>query len=396
MDEGVFVEWLKNDGDQINEGDPLFTLEGEKAVQDIESIDQGILRIPTEGPREGDTVAVGMVLGYLVDADEPAPFELETNKATQSAELNEETSEFDLSSVAVNAPQRTRLAERGVPKISPRAARAATQLGVDWTALAGTGRNGRIREEDVRSAATSLKAQSPRDATESSRIEPLTSVRKIIADRMLASRQHTAPVTLTTTADATNLVALRTQFESVPDAVDAAVPSYNDIIVKLTANALSQHPQFNVRSNGYEVQVFEQINIGIAVNTELGLLVPVIRDVGSLSLQQVATESCRLIERASNRQLSADELQGGTFTVTNLGAFGVDAFTPIINYPECAILGIGRITKQPTVVDDQIVARDMVTLSLTFDHRLVDGASAAKFLQAIRDRIENPSPWLMP
>jgi pyruvate dehydrogenase E2 component (dihydrolipoamide acetyltransferase) len=163
------------------------------------------------------------------------------------------------------------------------------------------------------------------------------------------------------------------------------------MIVKLCATALQAHPPLNARWEEAGIVPLPGIHIGIAVDTEAGLMAPVIRDVPSLSLMQLAARAHELIERARNRKLMAAEMEGGTFTVSNLGEFGIDAFTPIINYPECAILGVGRIQRRPMVVGEQIVAREQVTLSLTFDHRLVDGAPAARFLETLRKSIENPA-----
>jgi pyruvate dehydrogenase E2 component (dihydrolipoamide acetyltransferase) len=219
----------------------------------------------------------------------------------------------------------------------------------------------------------------------------ISPTRRTIAARMVASHQTTAPVTLTTTADATNLVNLRNQFKAVSD----VVPSYTDFLVKLTAGALQKHPLLNARWEKERIALSSNIHIGIAVDVDGGLLVPVIRDVSDLGVKQLADRSRDLIERARQRRLTAEEMQGGTFTITNLGAFGVDAFTPIIHTPQCAILGVGRIMRRPVVVGEQIVARDQITLSLTFDHRIVDGAPAAHFLQTLSALIENPGPSLM-
>jgi pyruvate dehydrogenase E2 component (dihydrolipoamide acetyltransferase) len=196
------------------------------------------------------------------------------------------------------------------------------------------------------------------------------------------------------TGDATNLVNLRQQFQAVNSS--DAVPGYTDFLVKLTSCALGSHPLLNARWDGEQIVLVEERNIGIAVHTEDGLLVPVLRQVETLTLRQVAVQLRDLIDRGRRRQLSAEEMQGGTFTVTNLGAFGIDAFTPVINYPQCAILGVGRIQSRPVAIDRQVAVREQVTLSLTFDHRLVDGVPAAQFLQTLSRMIENPGPWLMP
>jgi pyruvate dehydrogenase E2 component (dihydrolipoamide acetyltransferase) len=256
-------------------------------------------------------------------------------------------------------------------------------LGVDWTQLQGSGRAGRIREQDVRAAAT--------DAGE--RAVPISAVRRTIAERLLHSLEQTAPVTLTTTVDAANLVNLRKQFQA---AGGAEPPSYTDFLVKLTALALRERPALNSRWEGDRIIESRAVHIGMAVDTEAGLLVPVVRDAVELTLRQTASRTRELIARARRRELRAEEMQGGTFTISNLGPFGVDAFTPIIQYPQCAILGVGRIRPEPVVREERVVPGERLTLSLTFDHRLVDGAPAAQFLQALGRLIENPAPSLMP
>jgi pyruvate dehydrogenase E2 component (dihydrolipoamide acetyltransferase) len=209
------------------------------------------------------------------------------------------------------------------------------------------------------------------------------------------SKDSTVPATLTTTANATHLAALRQQFK-VASTADTIVPSLTDFFVKLTALALERHPLLAARWADDHLEMAADINIGIAVDTGAGLLVPVVQRVPALPLRQLAAQSRDLIERARSGKLTARDMQGGVFTVTNLGMFGIDSFTPIINYPECAILGIGRIRRLPAFVAEQIVGQDQVTLSLSFDHRIVDGVPAAQFLQTLAQAVENPGPWLMP
>jgi pyruvate dehydrogenase E2 component (dihydrolipoamide acetyltransferase) len=197
---------------------------------------------------------------------------------------------------------------------------------------------------------------------------------------MMESRQNTAPVTLTTRADATALVALRNQWKRAP--APGPAPSYTDILAKLVAIALESHPALGGRSGPH---------IGIAVDTPEGLLVPVLRDVAASTLADLARRSRELIEAAHARRLRAEDLAGGAFSITNLGAFGIDAFTPIINFPEIAVLGVGAIRKEPVVLESgELAVREQMTLSLTFDHRIVDGAPAARFLQALVQLIEVP------
>ncbi len=403
MDEGIFVGWLKADGDPIKAGEPLFNLEGDKATQEIESLEAGILRIPPDGPKDGEKVAVGVVIGYLVSPGEPAPFE------SQAHARPAQTSAPDSQSSAKPAVIPVGVTARQKQTISPRARRTARDLGVDPTAVTGSGKTGRIVDRDIRAAARARPArilpdvnaldrppEAPSGATlPDAREVAVTSIRKTIAERMLESRRTTAAVTITTTVDATNLVNLRNQFKAVVAAGETPVIGYTEIVVKLTALALEKHPMLNSCWKGDRIQLWQSVHIGIAVDTEAGLKVAVIRDVRDLSLRELAARSRLLAERARNGTLSAQELSGSTFTISNLGQMGVEVFTPLINPPECAILGLGRIRREVVVVDKQFVERDRMFLSLTFDHRIVDGAPAARFLQTLGRLIENPSPWLL-
>jgi pyruvate dehydrogenase E2 component (dihydrolipoamide acetyltransferase) len=426
MEEGTFVGWLKHDGDLVRRGEAVFELEGEKASQEIEAVDEGILRIPATAPRPGSVLKVGTVIGFLVAADEPTPDTAPppTSPAPDRAQtalppaaapsVRRLARELDVDLSLVDGTgsggrilsadvERVGTARaRGVPVkeskraviASPRAKRIARELAIDWTQLSGTGAGGRIRESDVRAAAA--RQMSPTSAASQSQRIPLTSRRRVIAQRMVASRQHTVPVTLTTRVDAANLVNLRDQYKSMGGA--ALIPSYQDIITKLVAEVLKRHLLLAGRwdENAIVLPGENELHLGIAVDTDDGLLVPVLRNVGGMSLAQVATQSRGLIERARAGTLVAADMQGGVFTITNLGAFGIDAFTPVINAPEAAILGLGAIRHEPVVRDDgQIVARSQMTLSLTFDHRLIDGAPAARFLQSLVSAVANPSPWLL-
>lgn len=370
MEEGTFVEWLKADGDAVRPGDAVFRLEGEKAAEDVEALDAGVLRIPDGGPKPGDRVAVGAVIGFLVQDGEAAPqLAAATPKQTATVAVPE-------------APVVTtvRADDGGSQAVTPRARRLAARNGIDAANLRGTGRNGRVRERDV----TAALGPTTTDAI------PVTPIRRAIAVRMSDSARTTAPVTLTALVDATNLVALRARLKADGD----PAPSYTDLLVKLVAHALGKHPLLTARWADDFLRPADRIHVGIAVDTDAGLLVPVVRDVPALSLRQLAERSRDLIERARAGRLSARELEGGCFTVTNLGAYGIDAFTPIINLPESAILGVGRISRRPAVVGDAIVPREQVTLSLTFDHRVVDGGPAARFLQTLTGMIEEPGPWV--
>lgn len=232
----------------------------------------------------------------------------------------------------------------------------------------------------------------PADGADSHR-RPAGSLRKIIAERMAYSAHTTAPVTLTTTADATELVKMRLALKN--DAQAQVVPSYNVLIAALAAKALREHPVLNATLEDGEIIYWNAVHIGIAVDTPRGLVVPVLRNVAEKSFQDLAREAEDLLDRAAAGKSLPDELTGSTFTLTNLGVYRIDAFTPIINLPNCAVLGVGRFNQQPVVIADQVVIRTMVALSLTFDHRLVDGAPAARFLDRIHQFVEQPYLWLM-
>jgi len=450
MEEGAFGEWLKAEGDPIKPGDLLFTVEGDKATQEIEAMDAGILRIDPAGPRGGDMVLVGTLLAYLAKPGEVVAFaQASSGAVSQSDSQSVDRGQSD-SAPSLITNHQSPIANS--PAISPRARRVAKELGVDWSELTGSGKTGRIVERDIRAAAErtaatpaqpaapvratpvamrmaqeagidleTLAAQKPGQRIDREAVEaaiaaqhaapapsqpqpqptgdaeriPVTRVRQLIAGRMAESAHTTAPVTLTTEVDATALVALRSQLKATLGSRGLPVPSYNDLLIKLTAVALAEHKLLRAVWQETELVIEPGIHIGLAVDTEGGLLVPVVRDVQAKSLRQVAATTQTLIAQAQNRQLSPDDLQGGSFTITNLGMYNIDAFTPIINLPQCAILGVGRILEKPAVYQGEIVPRHLVALSLTFDHRVVDGAPAARFLDQVRGYVEEPLLWLV-
>jgi pyruvate dehydrogenase E2 component (dihydrolipoamide acetyltransferase) len=447
MEKGSLGGWLKQDGDPVEMGEIIFTVEGDKATQEVEALESGILCIPQDSPPPNVEVPVGTLLAYILQPGESLPRPPKSGESVTLSRAGGQAPAFQAASEA------SRVGEPGSApseaprnRISPRARRVAGELGVDWTALRGSGRAGRIVERDVRQAAEAaravervsplarrlaaelgvdvdrLAATLPGKRIERADVEaaaragisavvaptpggparqpaevvvPITAVRRAIAERMAASAHTAAPVTLTTEADATELVRLRAQLQ---EDGRGPVPSYTDLLVKLVAAALAEHPLLNARLDGDVIRQSAVANIGIAVDTERGLLAPVLRDVAGKSLRQIAQESAALVERARAGRLTADELTGGTFTITNLGMYEIDAFTPIINLPECAVLGVGRIVPKQVVIDaaaERVAIRRMVFLSLTFDHRLVDGAPAARFLQRVKQYVERPYLWLV-
>ncbi|HEY8599316.1 MAG TPA: dihydrolipoamide acetyltransferase family protein [Thermomicrobiales bacterium] len=418
MEVGTVVEWLKQDGDRVNAGEYLFMVESDKSISEVEALDSGTLRIPGNALRMGEELPVGTVLAYLVQDDEAAP-PTGGNDAPAPAASPAQTAPAPVAPVAAapasaeratNAEQ-DRVRRRRSPVASPRAIRIATALGVDWTKLTGSSRSGRIVEQDIREAFARQGAAAsgkPADAAPvavastappapSPAAIPLSPMRRTIAERMARSAHTAAAVTLTTEADASALVRVRADLAAALLARGDTRPMYNDFFVRLVAVALRDFPELNASLTDEGIVRHEALHIGLAVDTERGLLVPVLRDVQDKSVQTIAGEAAVLIAAARAGKTPQADLQGGTFTITNLGMYEIDAFTPIINPPQCAILGIGRIVARPVVIDEEteaVAVRKMVVLSLTFDHRLVDGGPAARFLQRIKQYVEQPIVWL--
>jgi len=449
MEEGTFVRWLKGPGDRVKPSEPLFELEGEKSVEPVESIDGGILHVPAGAPGEGAVVKVGTLIGWLLaDGEAPPVYSPEDTPATAAAaaaapshpapaaataapaslapaprptgpvggptsptvrRLARELG-VDVETVAGSGPAGRIMADdvfhvavAGVGQgaagaghvrrpSTPRARATASRLGVDWAMLPGSGRGGRVREADVLGAARPAPAAW---RLANSRLAGLPKRRRTIAERMLESQAENAPVTLHTRADVTALAALRSRLKfsgTMP------VPAYTDLLAKLVADVLLRHPSLAGCWDLSGALVYpdaDSLHIGIAVDTEAGLLVPVVRDVGRRTLAEIAAESRELIEKARTQKLPAAAMEGGVFTITNLGGFRIDEFTPIINGPQTAILGVGAIRRESVVVADSsgaesIAIRDLMTLSLTFDHCRVDGGPAARFLDDLRRAIESP------
>jgi pyruvate dehydrogenase E2 component (dihydrolipoamide acetyltransferase) len=324
----------------------------------------------------------------------------------------------DLALVAGSGPD-GRIVERDVaahleaqPKWTPVARRLAEQAGLDLARVAPASPGARITKDDVERAIASAPLPpcppapplpsapplplSPAPLPETAEF-PLSGVRAVIARRMAESHRTTAPVTLTTEADATGLVHVRERLkESLAGELGFNL-GYNDLLIKLAARALKEFPYMNARlegspeeEGGAVIRHLAQVNVALAVDTERGLLVPVVREADRKGLVEIAREMRGLVERVRSGKALPDELAGSTFTITNLGVYEVDAFTPIINLPETAILGVGRIKARPAVVDGAVCVRQTMWLSLTFDHRLVDGAPAARFLQRIKQLVEEP------
>jgi pyruvate dehydrogenase E2 component (dihydrolipoamide acetyltransferase) len=377
VDTVTLVSWYKKEGQTVARGEILFAIETDKATLDIEAPASGVLRRVTAAP--GDEVRVLSAIALITAPDEvlaETPAILDTEPVRRQAKAALSTGQ------GAGDDQQQQRRERIL--ISPRARRLAEKQGIQWAALEPTGPEGAIIERDVR-AYLEAKRKGDKVGLEVAQTIPATGIRAVIADRMSQSASRTASVTLNAEADATALVDMRHCLGQ--DGLDV---SYNDLLLYVLGRALREHPRLNASLEGDTIKLWQQIHIGLAIDTDWGLLVPVVRDADRKPLGQLASETRTLIERAKAGQCSTHELSGGTFTLTNLGMLGIDSFTPIINLPECGILSAGRIKARPAMVNDRIVARQMMWLSLTFDHRLVDGALAARFLQRVVHLIEQP------
>ncbi|MFN2232154.1 MAG: dihydrolipoamide acetyltransferase family protein [Anaerolineae bacterium] len=430
MEFGTIIEWLKQEGDQVQRGEVLFTVESDKATLEVESPTKGYLRKILVPAGEEHPVLIPVAL-ITKEADEDisswqagksAGLQIEESANERMSESVVQTKEISetsqVSDRIFSSPRARKLArERGVelalvagsgpngriverdivtylestPKATPVAQRVAEQAGVDLREVQGSGPGGRITKTDVEGAAVPAPpvhtvAAAPTTAAE----VPMSGVRSVIARRMHAGHSETAPVTLTMEVDATDLVQIRERLKaSLADKLGFSI-GYNDLLIKIVARALREFPYMNARLDGDTIHQLGEVHVALAVDTERGLLVPVVRDADRKGMAEFAAELRDVIERARAGTALPDELSGSTFTITNLGMFEVDAFTPIINLPEAAILGVGRIKDYAAVVEGEIAVRKMMWLSLTFDHRLVDGAPAARFLQRIKQYVEEP------
>jgi pyruvate dehydrogenase E2 component (dihydrolipoamide acetyltransferase) len=442
MTEGMLVRWLVADGAQVRKGQPIFEIETDKVVNEAQADADGILRVVVEA---GASIPVMGLVGYILAPGEAVPetgaaarTETTAEKAVEGERVPAGSGEVASSRPLASPAARQRARELRVDinqvqgtgeegrisiadveafaatpqpvastavedetparevRASPLAKRMAREAGLDLAAVPGSGPGGRITKEDVERAVAehgSMRADimsAPPAHSLEGELIPLSGVRAVIAERMLASAQGTAAVTLTSTVDATQLVALREQLNRELAGQLGFRVAYNDILIKILAAALKEFPYMNAHQAKGAVRLIPYVHIGLAVDTERGLLVVVVRDADQKSIAEIARQTRDMAGRAVAGSITPDELSGGTFTLTNLGAFGVEAFTPIINPPEVAVLGVGRIEEAPMAYQGQIVLRQRMALSLTFDHRLIDGAPAARFLARVRELVEHP------
>ncbi|HWP49430.1 MAG TPA: dihydrolipoamide acetyltransferase family protein [Candidatus Limnocylindrales bacterium] len=385
MQEGTIVSWLVKEGDKVEKESPLAQIESEKVEYEVTAPESGIVR-KILAP-EGSVVPVGKTIAVITAENEAldeaafAPTQLmaEAAKAVETKAVEEIKPEV--------APKKVEPEER--QRISPAARNLAKELGVDLSTVVGTGPGGRIVREDILRAAESKQKQPP-GPLEYREVIPLKGMRKVIAERMAESWANSPRVTQIMEADMTETVKLREQKLAEWEREHGVRVTYNDMIIKATALALLKYPIMNSTITEGEIRIFKNINIGMAVALEDGLIVPVIRDADRKTLFEIARETKDLSEKARTGKLTPDELLGGTFTITNLGGLGVEIFTPIINYPQNAILGVGKITEMPVVRNGGIHIRWIMKLCVVYNHRAVSGAPVARFTQEIIDILEAP------
>ncbi|WP_119820886.1 2-oxo acid dehydrogenase subunit E2 [Halalkaliarchaeum desulfuricum] len=403
MSEGTVVEWLFEEGDSVEADEPIAEIESEKTSAEIEAREDGVLRqiLLAEGETCEPGDPIGIVAGpdedisdleAAVEGGEPTPEAEPTAEPTGEAEPEETTAEEsgDAADSAADV------------KATPRARKRAEELGVDLVGIEGTGPSGAVSADDVEAAAeaaTERQAEADEEPVESaagtagltvSEERTFGQMRQTIANRLGESYREAVHVTEHRHADAEALLSAA----DVADAeleVDVSIP---DILLVALSAALEEHPEFNATFEEDTHRLYEEHNVGIAVDVEQGLLTPVLRDVGSLSLDEIAKRRREITTRVLEGDYDMSDLQGGTFTVTNLGMFGVEQFDPIINPPQIAILGVNAIDEQPVRGDDGVTFRRQLPLSLSFDHRVVDGADAARFLGTLVEHLEEPWPLL--
>ncbi len=354
MKVGTVGKWYKKEGDVVEKGEAIVEIVSEKATYDLESPASGTLRKIVAS--EGVDAPVDTILGFITAPDEPF-------------------SEVEMSIGGSETAERAEVEQRTLA--SPAAKRLAREMNIDLSLVKGSGPEGRIDEEDVKRFSGEKLGFTPKVKE----IIPLSGFRKISAERLSMSFRTAPHSTIMMDVDVSKAAMLH----------DTLQASYTAILVKAAAKALKEHPPINASLDGERIKVFADANVGVAIATKYGLVVPVVHGAGEKSLKEIDAKVRELVEKAEQGKLSREELSGGTFTITNLGMFGVDFFVPIINPPEAAILGVGRIVEKPRVISGKIEVRPVMTLSLSYDHRIVDGAPAADFLLKVKEKIEKAS-----
>jgi pyruvate dehydrogenase E2 component (dihydrolipoamide acetyltransferase) len=415
MEEGQISRWLKKEGDKVSMGEPLAEIDTDKATMEMQALANGVLRKILIN--EGQSAPLGQLIAVIGEPNEDiaalltdapaAAAKPQEEKKPEPEKAPEQPAPQAKAAAASAQPQPTPRADNGrQPQpaasdsgrmiVSPLAARMAAEAGIDLRSLQGSGPGGRIIKKDIEAALSQPKAEAatplrlvptPQVGASGYRDEPASEIRKVIAKRLVTSLGPVPHFFLTTDIEMDRAAELRRGINALDPELKISI---NDIIIKVTAAALMQHPQVNASFQEKIVRYYEHADIGVAVAIEDGLITPVVRAADQKSLSQIAAEVRELAERARSRRLKPEEYTGATFSISNLGMFGIDEFTAVINPPEGGILAIGAMTPKPVVRDNEIVIRQMMRVTMSCDHRIIDGATGAKFLQTFKKILENP------
>lgn len=393
MESGKIEKWHKKEGDKVKAGEVLFEVMTDKVTIEVESYDSGILRKILRA--EGEEVPVTEVVAYIGEEDEEIPqAELEL-----AAEDKKKVEAKKAEEAAEKVKEVSGISGEGV-KISPLARKTAKEIGIDYKSerIAGSGPGGRIVKEDIiaysKKKGKALGEEAAPITTTGITIKsssPLEGIRKVIAERMSYSKSNIPHIVLNAKADATQLIVLREKFKEKILKKHGIKITYTDFILKSTAVALRENLEVNSTFSDGNYIIYDDVNVGVAVSLEGGLIVPIIFDCDKLEILNIAKKRIELVGKAREGRLSLEEISNGTFTVTNLGMYGIRSFSPIINPPQAAILAVGEIYTEPAVVNGKIKPESFIDLSVSCDHRIIDGMIGAKFLRRIVELIENPA-----
>jgi len=396
MTEGLIVEWKVKEGDLVKKGDILFILETEKVTHEVEAAQDGVLAKIIVA--ENETVPVGTVVAYLgLAGEDPALLDSgalrpESAQPAAGSAVAESIPDLNLS---VSRPEAEAAQSGGRPSSTPLAKKMAREYGVDLRTLAGTGLGGRIIAADVTKAYESQnKFESPAGVpmleADGDQLVPLTGMRRAIAKQMLASKVSTAQTYMTLTVDATKMLAYREDLLPYIEQKHNLRVSITDLLMKITAAAILEHPVINTRWTDAGILYLKAVHMGMAMALANGLIVPVIRDINAKTVSQIARQRLALIRKGRENSFLPDDISGSTFTLSSMGMFGIEEFTSNINLPESAILAVGAIIDKPVARAGQVVIRPMMKMTLSYDHRIIDGAEAGKFMRTLRSLVENP------
>jgi pyruvate dehydrogenase E2 component (dihydrolipoamide acetyltransferase) len=422
MEEGQISRWLKKEGDKVSMGEPLAEIDTDKATMEMQALANGVLRKILIN--EGQSAPLGQTIAVIGEPNEDiasllaeAPAAVPKQEQPKQEQVQEQAapppqpqqpaqakaaaaSAQPAAAVDGRQPEAT-ASDSGRMIVSPLAARMAAEAGIDLRSLQGSGPGGRIVKKDIEAAINQPQAASaqpaypravqpgqfPQVAASPYRDEPASEIRKVIAKRLVTSLGPVPHFFLTTEIEMDRAAEMRKGINALDPELKISI---NDIVIKVAAAALRQHPEVNASFQGNFVRYYENADIGVAVAIEDGLITPVVRSADQKSLSEIASEVRELAERARSRKLKPEEYTGASFSISNLGMFGIDEFTAVINPPEGAILAVGAMSAKPVVRENEIVVRQMMRVTMSCDHRVIDGATGAKFLQTFKKILENP------